>query len=92
MADSDYSEPYEECGENGMQFSVRAACQLKKGHVKSLKDWHETTATATSQSDTNTFSQAVTTTETLRWRPNLFEVPEEVRRRFGPPEKEEDSK
>jgi hypothetical protein len=65
------------CDSKALDF--RVSCGLPKGHVKSLDDWHSADVESATRQTTRTYEVRTSQRETVRWRPNSFEVPRSPR-------------
>lgn len=56
--------------------NIRALCKRARGHVLSLEPehWHQTTATETVTTTTNSFEMTRKVSEVMRWRPHAYEI------------------
>jgi hypothetical protein len=58
----------------------RMVCELTKGHIKVLTDWHEAHARIDEHIATNIVDVTVVRTEHVKWAPNIFELAPEARK------------
>jgi hypothetical protein len=77
-SDDEAEQPLDEiCRAHSEGYKV--VCELTRGHVKSMDDWHAAQATIDEHVVTNIIDVTVHRTEHIRWAPNIFELSHEER-------------